>query len=372
MLYILAMPLGRAGVHRGRRSWPSRCSTSLRNPGPHGLTRDPLRLHLGRQQQRLGVRRAHRQHRLVHDHARARDAGRPVLPDHPGPRHRRARWRASRPCRPVAGHVPDRTRRCSPGSSSASSLIVAGLTFFPALALGPIVEQLVHLGVSSMTQTAHHGRPAGEQQWPGPSPAATPVALRPGDHPRRDRATASASSTRGSRPRNPVMFVVDGRQRADHGPLLHASSARRRRAAERLQRPGRRVPVVHRALRQLRRGDGRGAGQGPGRHAAQDAHRDDRQAPYAPTARSRRSPATAAATSATMCVVEAGEVIPGDGDVDRGHRHRRRVGDHRRVGAGDPRVRRRPLGGHRRHPGAVRLDRGPHHGRAGRDASSTA
>ncbi len=51
-----------------------------------------------------------------------------------------------------------------------------------------------------------------------------------------------------------------------------------------------------------------------------------------------------------LCVVTAGEVIPGDGDVDRGHRHRRRVGHHRRVGAGDPRVRRRPLGRHRRHP----------------------
>ena len=36
---------------------------------------------------------------------------------------------------------------------------------------------------------------------------------------------------------------------------------------------------------------------------------------------------------------------------DRGHRARRRVGDHGRVGARDPRVRRRPLGGDRRHRG---------------------
>ena len=34
---------------------------------------------------------------------------------------------------------------------------------------------------------------------------------------------------------------------------------------------------------------------------------------------------------------------------DRGHRLGRRVGDHRRVRAGDPRVRRRPQRGHRRH-----------------------
>ena len=40
----------------------------------------------------------------------------------------------------------------------------------------------------------------------------------------------------------------------------------------------------------------------------------------------------------------------------RGHRVGRRVGDHRRVGAGDPRVGRRPLRGHRRDARAV----GPH------------
>ena len=61
-----------------------------------------------------------------------------------------------------------------------------------------------------------------------------------------------------------------------------------------------------------------------------------------PTARSRRSP-SASSQSATSASSSAGELIPGDGEIDRGHRHRRRVGDHRRVGAGDPRVRRRPL-----------------------------
>ena len=42
---------------------------------------------------------------------------------------------------------------------------------------------------------------------------------------------------------------------------------------------------------------------------------------------------------------------------DRGHRLGRRVGDHRRVGAGDPRVGRRPQRRHRRHPRAQRPDR---------------
>ena len=49
-----------------------------------------------------------------------------------------------------------------------------------------------------------------------------------------------------------------------------------------------------------------------------------------------------------------GEVIEGVASVERG-------GDHRRIGAGHPRERRRPLGGHRRHPGAVRPDHGAHH-----------
>ena len=41
---------------------------------------------------------------------------------------------------------------------------------------------------------------------------------------------------------------------------------------------------------------------------------------------------------------------------DRGRRVGQRGGDHRRIRARDPRIRRRPFGGHRRHAGAVRLD----------------
>ena len=54
----------------------------------------------------------------------------------------------------------------------------------------------------------------------------------------------------------------------------------------------------------------------------------------------------------------------------RGDRRRRlgqRGGDHRRIRAGHPRIRRRPLGGHRRHAGAVRLDPRAHHRGAGLD-----
>ena len=59
-------------------------------------------------------------------------------------------------------------------------------------------------------------------------------------------------------------------------------------------------------------------------------------------------------------VVEAGMTIPGRWRRDRGRRLRRRVRDHRRVRARDPRGRRRPLGGDRRHQAPLRpaRDRG--------------
>ena len=67
------------------------------------------------------------------------------------------------------------------------------------------------------------------------------------------------------------------------------------------------------------------------------------------------------------CVVPAGELIPGDGDVIEGIALGRRVGDHRRIGAGDPRIGRRSVGGDGRDSGAVRPDHRPHHVEAGRD-----
>ena len=72
MLVVLVFPLTILVLHRHldrcrRRSAPR---ASL-NPGPHGLSRDPLRLHLGHRQQRLGVRRPEREHALVQHHASA-------------------------------------------------------------------------------------------------------------------------------------------------------------------------------------------------------------------------------------------------------------------------------------------------------------
>ena len=59
-----------------------------------------------------------------------------------------------------------------------------------------------------------------------------------------------------------------------------------------------------------------------------------------------------------IVLVEAGDIIPSDGEVIEGVASVERGGDHRRVRTGDPRKRRRPLGGYRRHAGAVGLDLG--------------
>ena len=102
------------------------------------------------------------------------------------------------------------------------------------------------------------------------------------------------------------------------------------------------LAVVHRAVRQPRRGRRRGPRQGAGRVPAPDPNRDRAR-------RLRRTTGTE-------------EQVPGDRAQDRrprrrrggrghprrrrrrrGHRDGRRVGDHRRVRPGDPRGRRRPL-----------------------------
>ena len=99
-------------------------------------------------------------------------------------------------------------------------------------------------------------------------------------------------------------------------------------------------------------------------------HRD-----AAPTSRSTARSSRCAATE-----LRKGDVVVVVGRRDhprrrrrhRGHRLGRRVGHHRRVGAGHPRERRRPQRRHRRHPRALRPDQGADHLRSGRDASSTA
>ena len=162
--------------------------------------------------------------------------------------------------------------------------------------------------------------------------------------------------------RNPVISG-GGRGGPDHGPVPARSV--HRRGQSRLQRsrspcgcgsrccsPTSPKPWPRAAARRRRPRCGR-----PHRH---DGNRIDRQAATKPS----RAPEL---KQGDIVLVERRGTDPQRRRGDRGHRLGRRVGDHRRIRAGDPRKRRRPLGGDRRHPRAVGLDQGAHHRRAGLD-----
>ena len=116
--------------------------------------------------------------------------------------------------------------------------------------------------------------------------------------------------------RNPVMFTVE----VDDGPhagVLDQGLRVLDAVDQRLWRADHRVAVVHRPVRELRRGDGRGPRQGPGRRAAQDARRDDRQGASRDGA-IRRGRLEPSCSVGDVCVVVAGELIPGDGEIIEG------------------------------------------------------
>ena len=103
------------------------------------------------------------------------------------------------------------------------------------------------------------------------------------------------------------------------GSVLTTFAARPRRspgaAATRLHSPARALALVHRPLRQLRRGDGGGARQGAGRRAAQDAQRDARQAARGAGRRRESRACLDRPADGRPRAGRPGDVIPGDGEV---------------------------------------------------------
>ena len=167
--------------------------------------------------------------------------------------------------------------------------------------------------------------------------------------------------------RNPVMFVVYV------GSILTTllwvqALVGQGRGAGLVHLLGLGLALVHRALRQLRRGDGGRARQGAGGLAPQGAARPPGQAPARSRARRARFEIVSASAlrKGDVVLVEAGDFIPADGDVVEGVASVNESGHHRRERAGHPRERRRPQLGHRRHPGALRLDRRASHRQPGR------
>ena len=169
--------------------------------------------------------------------------------------------------------------------------------------------------------------------------------------------------------RNPVMFVVVVgsalHHRARRGRLARAAPA----SSAGVHPGGLGLALVHRAVRQLRRGDGRGARQGAGRRAARP--RASAPPPRLVDVADRNAPFEIVPSTA----LRKGDLVARRGRRDdprrrRGRRGRRlgqRERGHRRERAGDPRERRRSQRGHRRHPGALRLARGAGHRRSRRD-----
>ena len=136
--------------------------------------------------------------------------------------------------------------------------------------------------------------------------------------------------------KNPVMFVVEVGAALTTVFLIRdivAAACRHRVRPADLD-----VAVVHGPVRQLRRGDGRGARQGAGRRAPQDQDRLDRQAHRG---RPHRGGLGRAAARGRRRHVRAGRHHPWRRGSHRRHRVGGRVGDHRRERAGHPRVGRR-------------------------------
>ena len=144
-LYILTTPtlvlLGTGAQLRDPRGARRPREDLDLEPRPARLQRGAVRLHLGRQQQRIGVRRAHREHAVAEHRARRRDVPRPLRADRVRAGARRLARRARTEVPATAGTLPTH-RPQFVGLLIGTILIVSALTYFPVLALGPLAEGL--------------------------------------------------------------------------------------------------------------------------------------------------------------------------------------------------------------------------------------
>jgi K+-transporting ATPase ATPase A chain len=133
---------GHPRLHRHLRD-AALALASLGNSGPHGLSEILYAYTSAAGNNGSAFRRPDGQHALVQHHARHRHAARPLRLCHPGDGDRRARWRP-RSVPPSAGTFPTHGPLFV-GLLIGIILILGGLQFFPALALGPIVEHFAML-----------------------------------------------------------------------------------------------------------------------------------------------------------------------------------------------------------------------------------
>ena len=157
------------------------------------------------------------------------------------------------------------------------------------------------------------------------------------------------------------------RQHPDHGAVR--AGARRAEAKRRRLHPRHHaVAVVHGAVRQFRRSRSPRAAARRRRDSLRSAKRDimakklDQPKPRCRLLARRRRAHCARAT----CSWSRRGLHSGRRRSDRRRGLGGRIGDHRRIGAGHPRIRRRLLLGHRRHARAVRLAGRARHGQSRR------
>ena len=112
--------------------------------------------------------------------------------------------------------------------------------------------------------------------------------------------------------RNPVMFVVEVGSLLTTFWVFARLVPRRQRP---VPAPDHRLALVHGALRQLRRGDGRGARQGAGRHPARH---EEGHARAASAQRREETVSSSELRKGDIVLVREGEIVPGDGEVIEG------------------------------------------------------
>ena len=341
IIVLLGTALAVVAARRARRG---------AQPRPARFQRDPVRLLLGGQQQRQRLRRPGRQHALL-QHRPGRWSCWSAATGWPSRRWPSpARWPRRRTSRQAPGRCRP-TRRCSsPGwwawwSSSGRSELPAGpgAGADRRAAADPLTGQ-EDARLNRHRPLTKTRRRRARRDVPARHPGRLPQA-RPAVH------GAQPGHVRGR-----------GGQRADHGAWScrrWSARARRRPGSSARSRSGSGSPCS--SPTSPRRWP-RAAARPRPRPCAAPARQTPRPRSSAPTPRGARAASTYDAgpvdrrcARATSFLVEAGDIIPADGEVVDGHRLGGRERRHRRERPGDPRIGRRPQRRHRRHARAVRL-----------------
>ena len=137
-----------------------------RQPGRARLLRNPVRLHVGRQQQRQRLRRPRREHAVLQHDARHRDVVRPLRRDRAGAGDRRLAGREEAHWPSPAGTMP--THGALFVVLLVGTVLLVGLlNYVPALALGPVIEHLDALEVSADNMTRKTLHAVRSRRWSG-------------------------------------------------------------------------------------------------------------------------------------------------------------------------------------------------------------